>query len=348
MAGVETASRRTAQNTPRRGARAGPDDLGPERADVEGTLRIDADGWGGGGSQDSPTTEAREWRASQPQCMPCSNGVRIASGGMCILVLGLVAVSYIAVTVWAPPPPSSASRVALVFFHLFIALMIASYVQTIRIDAGAIPPWWSRAVSRRPDLVPHVWCNRTQRAKPPRAHFDRVTERHVLNMDHYCPWVANTVGFYNRKFFILFVVYASAACLCAVCIMYFLSGVHPLRFLRAPRAPHSRIEGQSYHPFRSYVGIVFALDLVLGLTVGLLAIVHVRMAATNETTIETARDPWKYDVGTRGNWEQVFGRNPLLWALPVWGEGPFGDGLSWPTRHDGETTPKADIGGTFV
>ena len=25
--------------------------------------------------------------------------------------------------------------------------------------------------------------------------------------DHFCPWVINTVGFYNRKFFVLFLIY---------------------------------------------------------------------------------------------------------------------------------------------
>jgi len=30
--------------------------------------------------------------------------------------------------------------------------------------------------------------------KPPRSHFDSVTQRLVLNMDHFCPWVVNCVG----------------------------------------------------------------------------------------------------------------------------------------------------------
>ena len=29
---------------------------------------------------------------------------------------------------------------------------------------------------------------------------------------------------------------------------------------------------------------------------------------------------------------QVFGTNPWLWLLPVWGGGPAGDGVHWPSK----------------
>ena len=50
-------------------------------------------------------------------------------------------------------------------------------------------------------FVPNDWkvCQKTGRVKPRRSHYDNVSCRLVLNMDHFCPWVGNTIGFHNRK-----------------------------------------------------------------------------------------------------------------------------------------------------
>ena len=52
-----------------------------------------------------------------------------------------------------------------------------------------------------------------------RAAYCSVTGRLTLNMDHFCPWVVNTAGFYNRKFFVLFLFYA--------CATIFFSAISP-------------------------------------------------------------------------------------------------------------------------
>ncbi|ETW42463.1 hypothetical protein PFNF135_03125 [Plasmodium falciparum NF135/5.C10] len=57
------------------------------------------------------------------------------------------------------------------------------------------------------------YCIHEKKYKPDRSHYCRAIEKNVLKMDHYCPWVANCVGFYNYKFFLLSLFYANICCL---------------------------------------------------------------------------------------------------------------------------------------
>jgi len=47
-----------------------------------------------------------------------------------------------------------------------------------------------------------------------------VTKTLVLNMDHYCPWMANCVGYFNYRYFLNFLIYVWAAMVYAVIISY--------------------------------------------------------------------------------------------------------------------------------
>ena len=43
-------------------------------------------------------------------------------------------------------------------------------------------------------------------SQAPRSHYDHVSKKLVLNMDHYCPWMFNCVGYGNYRHFVLFMM----------------------------------------------------------------------------------------------------------------------------------------------
>ena len=50
-------------------------------------------------------------------------------------------------------------------------------------------------------------CGRCHYLKPERAHHCSVCGRCILKFDHHCPWICNCVGYYNHRYFLLFISY---------------------------------------------------------------------------------------------------------------------------------------------
>ena len=71
-----------------------------------------------------------------------------------------------------------------------------------------------------------------------------------------------------------------------------------------------------YSFFFAVLNFAFALSLC-----GFL-VMHINLLLRNTTTIEAyekkASTRWKYDVGGRKNFEQVFGSTPLFWFIPLY------------------------------
>ena len=282
-------------------------------AEEDDTLLLLAGGSGDGGGSAACAGGDPRWRLA-PFCW-----VRLLVGvPMVALVLALVGLSYYPMVVlnrsrgwwWA---------LWQAVFHVLLALMMTAYFQTVLVDPGTVPPRWDAEVRALPlaRRAEFRYCKRSSTYKPHRSHYCSVSGRVVLNMDHFCPWVANTVGFYNRKFFVQFVVYTSAACLMVAGTIFFGGARAGLRPSMA-----------------QYAALV--MDAVLGTVLSCFAAFHVWMVRRNQTSIEGDTCP-QFDVGAARNTAQVFGaRRWASWCLPLWLGGPAGDGVVWPVRLRGD------------
>ncbi len=102
-------------------------------------------------------------------------------------------------------------------FFTSTGLLLYCYVKAIFTDPGGVPntPAWKHCLTnqggdisnftnerkRDGDLRHCKWC---AKFKPDRAHHCRVLGRCVLKMDHHCPWIYNTVGHHNHKYYYVY------------------------------------------------------------------------------------------------------------------------------------------------
>ncbi|CAO3621412.1 unnamed protein product [Cunninghamella echinulata] len=185
------------------------------------------------------------------------------------------------------------------------------------------------------------YCQKCKTDKFDRSHHCRTCKRCVLKMDHHCPWINNCVGFYNYKFFYLFIVYGAL-----FCIYVFATTLPPtIAVLNEPMG--------IFNIDFNWLFLLFASG-VFGIFLTPFSMFHTRQLFKNRTTIEFYEksnfrlgrhrhgsasprghldimrskyfNPW--DLGTRSNIEQVLGKNYITWFLPI--GSPSGDGCHFP------------------
>ena len=229
-------------------------------------------------------------------------------------------------------------------FHVITALAIISYYRGVVTDPGHIPagPEWEKDnISKKAEGL--RFCNREKKYKPERAHFCSAIGRNVLKMDHYCPWLANCVGYFNYKFFLLFIVYASVACGWTT-----ISTAHLLAKSSAGLlTPSSALSAAQTFFLTEGLCISSLVSLILTPFTGF----HLYLLACNKTTLEyceKAHSKTSYDFGIFHNLANTFGWNPFLWFIPI--QSVPSDGLSFDrckvTTTDeptNSTNPPSDI-----
>ena len=119
--------------------------------------------------------------------------------------------------------------------------------------------------------------------KPDRCHHCSACNRCVLNMDHHCPWVNNCVGFWNRKYFLLLLLYA-------ICTLYFYAGTMLNTFIDTihyhMEAYKKPIEWKSF-TFICLLDVSYMFDVFLAVVMTKFFAFHLNLVSKNITTIES-------------------------------------------------------------
>uniref|UniRef100_A0A7S1BUC8 Palmitoyltransferase n=1 Tax=Corethron hystrix TaxID=216773 RepID=A0A7S1BUC8_9STRA len=216
--------------------------------------------------------------------------------------------------------------------------MLASSSPTVAFDGTPVDT--SRMCSHWTRLGPTEWghCTRLDIPKPPRSHYDHITNALVLNMDHYCPWMFNCVGYFNYRYFLNFLIYVTAGTAYGAATTarpFFKIGskdyyVQRNIVIEKGLGKASRvIAGVPSMTDRSPVTFCFMMSLAIGLAVLFLLIFHIYLTLTGQTTIEFHANLLKkkkaqykgqtfinpYDLGSRRNFQQVYGTQHFLLAI---------------------------------
>lgn len=189
-------------------------------------------------------------------------------------------------------------------------------------------------------------CSKCLIKRPERSHHCKICNKCVLKMDHHCPWIANCVGFYNQKYFVLFLFYATVGDLIAFISLslrayYALMNLlyNPLVFVRGKHVDRSA--GYIWHfiylfwePFSVFIGA--ALSLAMTLAIGMLLLHQIRILSKNLTGIET----YEYDKEEESPWyikgkrlfclSMVMGiGSRIQWLVPTFTPNCYNNGYSY-------------------
>ena len=198
----------------------------------------------------------------------------------------------------------------------------------------AMPAWMLMGASE------WGWCLKSNQPKPPRSHYDHVTKNLVLNMDHYCPWMFNTIGYLNYRYFCNFLFYVWVSMVYGTLLTAIpFSNMNGMRVRDQVKMSKEAGFETVQHMLRmvpipedrTALTFAFMLCLSIGIAISVLGGFHMYLMLSAQTTIEfhgnfakrrgasKRGSKWNnpYSVGWRNNFRLVYGcQRPILAILP--------------------------------
>jgi palmitoyltransferase len=124
-------------------------------------------------------------------------------------------------------------------------------------------------------------------------------------MDHHCPWINNCIGFWNRKYFLLLLIYV-------LLTTYYVAITMCYEFLLTVKWEldafyFSKTARDRELLFRSlFIQISYILTCIVAVLMTMFLRFHIQLATTNKTTIENLDKKGKpyrspYDMGSVNN-----------------------------------------------
>ncbi len=211
----------------------------------------------------------------------------------------------------------------------------------MKTPAGSIPLYWGFYIGDD-DEKRKRYCLICNAFKPERSKHCSICNTCILNMDHHCPWVNNCIGFFNRKFFMQFILYLE------------LSFIYTFIFTLIYLIPKfKRVIETKKNIFElvvlclNYIAIV-----IITILFGKFVLYHIDLVIKNSSTIESLdqenKDKFKkFCLSKQENIEQVFGKNRWYWMIPLKIEQgrPVGDGLLWKVNDEAMNMRNINSGG---
>ncbi|GJS21771.1 probable protein S-acyltransferase 14 [Tanacetum coccineum] len=253
--------------------------------------------------------------------------------------LGVVGVTYYAVVLsnYGPALTSGGfdsliALLVLIIFHALLVMLLWSYFSVVFTDPGGVPPNYRPLIDQeRGDIDPLDASELGPLASSDPTNT-RIRGRCVLKMDHHCVWVVNCVGALNYKYFLLFLFYTFLE----TTVVSLALLPHFIQFFSDGEIPGSPST-------LATTFLAFVLNLAFALSVFGFLIMHISLVSGNTTTIEAyekkTTPKWRYDLGRKRNFEQVFGTVQRYWFIPAYCDEdlrrmPALQGIEYPSKPD--------------